>query len=100
MVYSRNPNTDLKRGEMHDCFNFGILCEDVAKSLLVADVDIVEMGTTATECLNTVEWDGAGVMKVIDDDDVIVVFEECEGSERANVACAAEISLTLVWTVY
>lgn len=71
---------------MDDTVDGRVLGEDLVDGLLVGEVDLVEVGATAADQLNAVEGDLGGVVEVVDNDDIVVVLEESEGGEGANVA--------------
>lgn len=70
---------------MNHRVNLGVLVKDGIESLLVSQVDIVEGWTAATELLNAAEDIFEGVVEVVDNDDIVTVFEKCQGGEGANV---------------
>lgn len=71
---------------MNDAVNFRVLGKDLVKALFVGNVDVVEGRAAAAELLDAVEDDLEGVVEVVDDDDIVAVFEEGEGGKGANVA--------------
>lgn len=73
---------------MNDTVNGRVLGKDLVQGLVIGDVDLVEVGATARDQLNAVKSDLGRVVKVIDDNDIVTVFEKSEGSEATNVASA------------
>ncbi len=73
---------------MNDGVNLGVLVKDGVDSLLVGQVDVVEGRATSAELLNAVEDIFERVVEVVDNDDIVAVFEERQGGEGANVASA------------
>ena len=74
---------------MYDIINIGMRGEDFFESLLVGDVAVVELGSFAADEFNAAEDFLGGVVEIVDDDDFVVRFEEGEGGEGADVACAS-----------
>ena len=78
----------LERGEVDDIVDVRVVDEDLVELGLVGDVAGVGDGPLAADELDAVERFGGGVVEVVDDDDLIVGFEEGEGGEGADVARA------------
>lgn len=76
----------LESRKMNHAINGGVFGEDMVEGLLIGDVDIVEDGAAAAELLNAVKGDLGGIIKVVDDDDIVAVLEQRQAGERANVA--------------
>lgn len=68
--------------------NLGVLLEDLIETSLVGDVDLVEVGALAGKKLDAVDGDLGGVVQAVDNDNVVAVLKQSEGSEGANVAGA------------
>jgi hypothetical protein len=68
--------------------NVGVVVKDLVESSLVADVGLVELGSLAADELNAVDDFLGGVVETVDDDDLVVGFEEGQSGKGANVACA------------
>lgn len=73
---------------MDDRVNSRVLVEHVVKGLLVGDVNLVEVGTAATEELNAVKSNLGGVVEAVYNNDIVAVLKESQGSKGANVAGA------------
>lgn len=75
---------------MNDTVNGRVLGKDLIEGLLVGDIDLVEVGAATGDELNSVEGNLGRVVEVIDDNDIVAVLEEGEGSKATNVASATE----------
>ena len=71
---------------MDNIVNIRVLLEHLIQLLLIGDVQRVVLGPLAADELDTVHDFWGGVVEVVDDDDLVVGFEEGKGCERANVA--------------
>lgn len=80
--------TCLEGSKVNHAVNLGVLLEDLVESILVGDVDLVEVGALAAEELNAVDGDLGGVVKAVDDDHIVAVLKKSEGGKRADVAGA------------
>ena len=78
----------LQCGKMNDIVDVGVLRKDLVQLLLIGDVAVVVFRALAGDELYAVEDFVGGVVKVVDDDDLVVCFEERERGEGANVARA------------
>ena len=77
--------THLESGKVNNAVDLGVLGEHVVEAGLVCDVDLVEGRALAADKLNAV-YSGLGrVEETIDNDDIVVVLEEGEGSEGPDV---------------
>lgn len=74
---------------MDDIVDVWVVNEDLVERGLVGDVAGVVLGPLAADELDAVEDLGGGVVEVVDDDDLVVGFEEGKGGEGADVARAA-----------
>ncbi len=74
---------------MDDIVDVGMCCEDLVKLGFVGDVAGEVLGSLAADQLDAVEDFVGGVVEVVDDDDFVAGFEEGEGGEGADVACAS-----------
>ena len=79
---------DLQGGEVNDRVDIGMLAEDLVEGRLIGDVDGVELWALASELLQAVDDLFGGVVEVVDDDDLVVGFEQLEDGEGADVAAA------------
>lgn len=82
---------------MDDIVDVGVFVKDCIQRLLVGDVELFVLGSLATDELDAVEDFVGGVVEIVDDDHFVVVFEEGESSERANVAGATVCNVLLVY---
>ena len=80
--------TNLERGEMDDAVDVWVLGKDTVERSLVGDINLVEGRSLAADQFNSIECDDGGVVEAVDDDDIVVVLEEGQRGERANVASA------------
>lgn len=72
--------------EVDDIVNVWVCSEDLVQLFLICDVALDIFGTLAADQLDAVEDLVGGVVKVVDDDDLVVCLKEGESGERANVA--------------
>jgi len=75
---------------MNNTVNIWMSLEDLVKVLLFSNVDIEEFGSLATDELDAIYGLFRGVLKVVHDHNFVISLQQCEGSERANVAAAPE----------
>lgn len=80
---------------MNDAVNGRVLVKDVVEGLFIGNVDVVEGRTAAAKLLDAVEDDFERVVEVVDNDDVVIVFEESQSGKGANVAGSSGLD----WTV-
>lgn len=71
---------------MDDTVNGGVLSKHLVQGLLVGDVDLVEVGTAASQQLDAVERDLGGVVEAIDNDDIVTSVQQGQSREGADVA--------------
>jgi hypothetical protein len=76
----------LQCSEVDHIVNVWVLLEDLVEGSLVRDVAFVEGRSLAADELNAVYDFFGRVVQVVDDDDLVVCFEEGESREGANVA--------------
>jgi hypothetical protein len=79
----------LQSCEVDDAVDIGIFREDLLQSLLICNVDLVEIWSLSAQEFNAIERDYRRVIQTIDDDDFIAMLEESERSEGANIAGAS-----------
>ncbi len=84
--WCRRAGVYLEGGKVNDAVNGRVLGKDLVEGLFVSEVGVVESRAAATELLDAVEDDLEGVVQVVDNDDVVVVFEEGKGGKGADVA--------------
>jgi len=75
----------LQGGEVNDAVDLGMLREHLIEGLLVGNVDFVEEGALLADALNAVDGDDRRIGEIINDNNIVAVFKENEGGERANV---------------
>ena len=75
---------------MDHIVNVWILLKDLVERGLICNVAFVEGRSLAADELDAVYDFFGGVVEVVDDDDLVVGFEEGESRERANVAGTTE----------
>ena len=80
--------TDLERGEVDDIVEFWVLGKHLVEGCLVRDIDVVVCRALSGDELNSSHTFLGRVVKVVDNDDVVAGFDECEGGEGTNVASA------------
>lgn len=81
---------------MYHIVDVRVLVKHRIQLFLVRDVALVVLGPLSAYELDAVEDFVGRVVQVVDDDDFVVGFEECERGEGADVACAAAIA-GLAW---
>jgi hypothetical protein len=69
-----------------DAVDGGVLGEHLVQSLLVCDVNLVEVGTAAGQQLDAVEGDLGGVVEAVYNDDIVAGVQQGQSREGANVA--------------
>lgn len=80
----------LEGGKVDDGVDGGVFGKDLVQGGLVGDVEVVVGRSSATDELNAIEDLFGRVAQVVDNDHVVAGFEEGEGGETANIACATE----------
>lgn len=78
--------TRLQCGKVDDAVNGGVLGKHLVQGLLVGDVDLVEVGTAASQQLDAVESDLGGVVEAVDNDDIVAGIQQGQSREGADVA--------------
>lgn len=73
---------------MNDTVDFWVLRKHLVEGGFVGHVDLVEQGPLPTDQLNAIYRHLGRVVKVVDNDDIVVIFEQRKGGERPNVAGA------------
>lgn len=73
---------------MDDTVNLWVLGEDLLQARLVGDVAFVEVGSLAAEQLDAIEGDLGGVVEAVNNDNIVAMLEQGQGSEGTDVACA------------
>ena len=73
---------------MNDIVDVRVQLKHLIQLLLIGDIQRVVLGPLAADELNAVEDLIGRVVKVVDDDDLVVGLEKRESSERADVASA------------
>jgi hypothetical protein len=80
--------THLQRSEVDHIVDIGVLLEHLVQLLLIGDVQFVVLRLLAADELDTVQNLFRRVVKVVDDDNLVISLEKGESGERANVAGA------------
>jgi hypothetical protein len=75
--------------------NIRVLLKHLVQLLLIGDVQSVVFGPLAADELDAVEDLLGGVVKVVDDDDLVIRLEKGKCGERANIAGATEKRMIL-----
>lgn len=73
---------------MDDAVNVWVCDKDLIEVVLFGDIDLCELWSLAADQFDTVDGFIGGIVEVIGDYDLVASLQQCEGSERANVACA------------
>lgn len=73
---------------MNDTVDFWVLRKHFVEGGFAGHVDLVEQGPLPTDQLNAIYRHLGRVVKVVDNDDIVVIFEQRKGGERPNVAGA------------
>lgn len=73
---------------MNHIIDVRMLAEDFRKASLVGDVDLVELRSLSRDELDPVDAFLRRVVQVVDDDDLVVCFEQREDGEGADVSCS------------
>jgi len=74
---------------MYDIVDIRVLVKNIVQLLLVGDVALYILRPLAAYQLDAIEDLSIAVIKVVDDHNLVVGFEQREGGEGANVARAA-----------
>ena len=82
--------THLEGGKVNNAVDFGVLGENLIDGSLVGDVELVELGSAATDELNAVHSNLGGVVEAVYDHDIVVILEKGKGGERADVASTTD----------
>jgi hypothetical protein len=89
----------LQCSEVDHIVNVWVLLEDLVEGSLIRDVAFVKSRSFATDELDAVYDFFGRVVQVVDDDDLVVRFEEGESREGANVAGTTKpLSVPLIST--
>lgn len=83
--------TYLQGGEVDNTVNIGMRLKDLLKSWLIGDIDLVEDGPPAAQQLDAVQANLGRIVQAVDDNHIVSVLEEREGSERSDVASATVV---------
>lgn len=76
----------LEGGKVDDIVDVGVLGKDLLDGFFVGDVDVVEGRSLAANRLNAVDNFLRRVVKIVDNDDLVVGLEEGESSEASDVS--------------
>lgn len=74
---------------MDDTLNIRMLGENLGQSLLVGNIDLVELWPLPTEKLYAIKGDLRGVVEAVDDDNFVAMLEEGKSREGTNVSSAS-----------
>ena len=88
--------TDFQRREVDDIVNVWVLLKHLVECRLICYIDLVEGWSLAADELDAVDDFWGGVVEVVDDDDLVVCFEEGEGCKGANVASTTKPPSVLI----
>ncbi len=80
--------TCLERCKMYHAVDGWVFGEDGVEGRLIGHVNLVKAGTLAAYELDAVDGDLGRIVEIVNNHHVVIVFEKCEGSKRANVAGA------------
>ena len=78
---------------MDDIVNIRVGSKDLVKGSFVGDVHAVEGGTLASDQLDAVDAFFRGIVKVVDDDNLVASLKQGKDCERSNVAAATTSGL-------
>jgi hypothetical protein len=67
--------------------------KDLVHSIFICDVDLVEGWPLAAKQLNAIERNFGGVVKAVDNDDLVAMFEKRQTRKRPNVTSATARSI-------
>lgn len=76
----------LQCGKVDDTVDGGVLGKHLVQGLLVGDVDLVEVGSAASQQFDTVEGHFGRVVEAVDNDDIVAGIKQGQSREGANVA--------------
>lgn len=76
----------LQGGKVDDTVDVWVFGEDIVQGLLVVDVAGIALGSLAADELDAVDDFIGGIVRVVDNDDLVVGLEQGEGGEGADVA--------------
>lgn len=82
-------SSHLERGKVNDIVDIRMCLKHLVQLLLVGNVALVVLGPFAGDELDAIDTFLAAVVEVVDDDDLVVGFEEGKGGEGADIACAS-----------
>jgi hypothetical protein len=83
----------LEGSEVDNAVNLGMLRKDVVQSLLVRNIGLVEDGALPADQLNAVERNLGRIVEVIDYNDIVIVLQQGQRGERADIPRAtAEVA--------
>ncbi len=71
---------------MNDAVNVRMFIEDIIKSSFIGDIYIVKEWTFSTDQFDAVDTFLGGIVKIVDDDDLVVSLQEGKCSERSNIS--------------
>lgn len=73
---------------MNHIIDIRVLAEDFRKASLVGDVDLVEVRSFSRDELDPVDAFLRRIVQVVDDDDLVVSFQQREDGEGTDVSCS------------
>ena len=74
---------------MDDTVNVGVFLENLVKSAIIGDIELIEIRPLAANQFNPVDDFFRGIVKTVGDDDFVTSFQECQGGEGSNVPSAS-----------
>jgi hypothetical protein len=74
-----------------DVVNVWMLVEDVVKSCLIGDVELIKSRPFPADELDAVDDLFGRIVKIVDNDDLVISLKERKGGEGANVARSTAI---------
>ena len=71
---------------MDNAVNVWMCSEHLVQCRLVRNIHLVKLRSLSAEELNAIEGDFRGVVKTVDNYNLVAMLEESEGGERPNVS--------------
>ena len=76
----------LQRCKMNDTVDVRMGIEDAVKGSFITHIDVVKMRSLSAYPFNAIEGFFGRIVEVVDDNDLVVGFEQGKSSEGTNVA--------------
>lgn len=83
---SRSLVTDLQSCKVNHAVNVWVRRKDFVERRPISDIYFVELRSFATQKLYAIQRHFRRIVQIVDNDDLVAMFEQSESGEGANVA--------------